>query len=152
MTMVIVSMVLMGCYLALMAALYGITDTVSSTYYISKHKWIFTVVMVLTAILLLPVMLDKGGDFQFLAFFAAFGLALVGVEPHYRMPYGRCIHVGGMLTALIAGTGWCLSMTAWPTIIIASLYVLYLAFVKKYKYYAGEILALLNIYVTLMVV
>ena len=151
MILTMLSMALMVGYLSIMAARYGMQETVSSNYYSSSQKWIFSFVMVAAAFLLLPVLLEKGGDFQFLAFFSAMGLALVGVEPHYKSAFSRQIHIGGALAALFAGIGWCLTVNIWPTVIISSLYLLYFVFMGEYKYYIGEVLALLDIYITVLI-
>ncbi len=73
------------------------------------------------------------------------------VEPHYKSAFSRQIHIGGALAALFAGIGWCLTVNIWPTVIISSLYLLYFVFMGEYKYYIGEVLALLDIYITVLI-
>lgn len=144
----IMSFSVMSVYLITMAGLYGVRDYVSDNYYISKWPWTFSVVMCTCALLLLPAMLDKGGSFQFLAFFACVGLMLVGVEPHYKSEYSSKIHACGAITALIAGMLWSMTMCWQVAIIDASAWVIYCRLFKKRRYYVGEVAALAAVYGT----
>ena len=144
--LVLFNIAMMTGYLLLMAYRYGVRDYVSDNYYISRRPWMFSIVMVSSAFTLLPVMLDKGG-LQFLAFLSAFGLALVGAEPHYK---SRKAHAIGAYMALICGVGWCMSVAWLPTVVAIALYTVYLFSIGRKPYYVGEVLALSDMYITLM--
>lgn len=144
----IMSFSVMSVYLITMAALYGVREYVSDNYYIGRHPWTFSAVMCTSAMLLLPVMLERGGSFQFLAFFACAGLILVGVEPHYKSEYSGRIHATGAISALVAGMGWSLSM-CWPVAVIsAAAWGIYCMLFRKRRYYSGEVAALTAVYGT----
>lgn len=114
----------LAAYIVAMLAKHGIQATVSDTYYVSRHKWLFSAAVALYAGLTLPAMLEAGG-LQFLAFFAALGLLLVAAEPHFRSPWGRKIHVGGAIAALACCIGWALSVQWQPVVLIAIGYAFY---------------------------
>lgn len=140
----------MSVYLITMAALYGVREYVSDNYYIGRHPWTFSVAMCTSAMLLLPAMLDQGGSFQFLAFFACAGLILVGVEPHYKSEYSGRIHATGAISALIAGMGWSLAMCPTAAITSAAAWGIYCLLFRKRRYYFGEVAALAAVYGTVL--
>lgn len=150
MVLAVISFAVMSAYLITMAGLYGVREYVSDNYYIGRHPWIFSAVMCISALLLLPAMLDKGGGFQFLAFLACVGLVLVGVEPHYKSEYSSKIHAGGAITALIAGMLWSMTICWQVAIIDASAWVIYCTLFKKRRYYVGEVAALAAVYGTVL--
>lgn len=147
MTMYILSMVaflVLGGYLTLMAMRFGIPSMVSDTFYqltgeasgSSKQSLVrglpFTLVMVATAFLMLPVMLSIGG-IQPLAFVGCSGLAFVGAAPNYYDQGEGKVHKMAATIAAIGCTAWCLSVSPWPTVVILVLYGLYLALSSLFR-------------------
>ena len=144
----VISFIVMSVYLITMAGLHGVREYVSDNYYIGRHPWTFSAVMCTSAMLLLPVMLERGGSFQFFAFFACAGLVLVGVEPHYKSEYSGKIHATGAISALIAGMLWSLSMCPLAAVISAAAWGTYCMLFRKRRYYFGEVAALTAVYGT----
>ncbi len=173
-----VAFLLLGGYLALMALRFGIPDMVSDTYYqltsssssssdATLRKAVrglpFTLVLLITAFLMLPVMLSIGG-IQPLAFVGCAGLAFVGVAPNYHDRDEGQVHKAAATIAAIGCTAWCLSVSPWPTVIIATLYALYLVLSSLLKaldsiwyisrgitfhpWYWAEIAAFVDVFVT----
>lgn len=142
-----VSLCLLGTYLLVSAVLYGVKDYVSDNYYIGRHPWVFSVVMGVSGALLLPAMMERGGEFRFLALFAVFGLLLVAVEPHYKVAK---MHSVGALTALICGVGWV--ATFHPALVggvVLAWFAYWLAKLPR-PYYVGEVAAFGLIYGNLL--
>lgn len=146
----IMSFSVMSVYLITMAALYGVREYVSDNYYIGRHPWTFSVAMCTSAMLLLPVMLERGGSFQFFAFFACAGLVLVGVEPHYKSEYSGKIHATGAISALIAGMLWSMTMCWQVAVVGTAMWLFYCALFKKRRFYFGEVAALAVVYGTVL--
>lgn len=171
-----VAFLLLGGYLALMALRFGIPDMVSDTYYQltsssssgnTLRKAVrglpFTLVLVCTAFLMLPCMLSVGG-IQPLAFIGCAGLAFVGVAPNYHDRDEGQVHKASATIAAIGCTAWCLSVSLWPTLIIATLYALYLLVkaligqlntiwyistrIAFHPWYWAEVAAFLDVFVT----
>ena len=145
--LVLISAVIMLSYLSVMGVKYGVKNFVSDNYYIGRQSWLFSFVIGVVGALLLPPMLDKGGNFGFLALFAVFGLLLVAVEPHYKI---EKMHSIGALMALICGVLWVMSF---KPILVAFAVVLWFGYkVLKFPkpYYVGEVLAFLLIYINLL--
>lgn len=137
----------MVAYLVTMAALRGIGEYVSDYAYMGKHRWLFSATMAASSITLLPVMLEKGGIAPFLAFFAVFGLVLVGGEPLYKV---EKVHTVGAFTALICGTLWVATFHPFIVGVTALCWVVYRLLNLPKPYYVGEVAALILIYYTII--
>lgn len=126
----------------LSATRFGISDMVSDTYYQlqgttgsdvlgGKVKrnfgWVFSVVMVLVAFLMMVAILDLDKGLQCLAFIGCGGLAFVGCAPNYLGDESK-VHKIAALVAAAGCVGWCLSVCWWVTDIITILYILYVAY------------------------
>lgn len=145
--LVLISAVIMLSYLSVMGVKYGVKNFVSDNYYIGRQSWLFSFVIGVVGALLLPPMLDKGGNFGFLALFAVFGLLLVAVEPHYKI---EKMHSIGALMSLTCGVLW---VATFKPILVAFAVVFWLGYkVLKFPkpYYVGEVLAFLLIYINLL--
>lgn len=143
----IISLLIMGAYLVTMAALHGIGEYVSDYAYMGKHRWLFSATMVTSSLTLLPVMMEKGGIAPFLAFFAVFGLVLVGGEPLYKV---EKVHTVGAFTALICGTLWVATFHPFIVGVTALCWVVYRLLNLPKPYYVGEVAALILIYYTII--
>lgn len=89
--------------------------------------WVFSVVMVLVAFLMMVAILDLDKGLQCLAFIGCGGLAFVGCAPNYLGDESK-VHKIAALVAAAGCVGWCLSVCWWVTDIIAILYILYVAY------------------------
>ena len=163
----IISFLLLGGFLFLAAMRFGIPTMVSDVYYQlqgctgsevigDKRKrnygWVFTAVMVASAILMLIPMLDSGKGIQCLAFSGCAGLMFVGFVAHYLDSEEHIIHTAAAITSAIGCVGWCASVNLIPTILIAiAVLIIYFPPAKKPKvvvYYWAEVAAFLDVYLT----
>ena len=130
----IISSLLLGGFLLLAAMRFGVPAMVSDVYYQlqncagsevigDKEKrnygWVFTAVMVVSAILMLIPMFDSGKGIQCLAFLGCAGLMFVGAAPNYIDKDTLPIHKCGAIVAAIGCVGWCVSVNILPTAILA---------------------------------
>lgn len=138
----------MGAYLTAMAALHGIGEYVSDYAYMGKYRWLFSATMVTSSLTLLPVMMEKGGIAPFLAFFAIFGLVLVGGEPLYKV---EKVHTVGAFTALVSGTLWVATFHPIIVSIALACWTAYKLLGLPKPYYWGEVIALALIYLTITI-
>lgn len=121
---------------------FGVPDMVSDTYFQLQGStgsdvlggktrrnfgWVFSVVMVLVALLMMVAILDLDKGLQCLAFIGCGGLAFVGCAPNYLGDESK-VHKIAALVAAAGCVGWCLSVCWWVTAIIAILYILYVAY------------------------
>ena len=163
----IISFLLLGGFLFLAAMRFGIPTMVSDVYYQLQdytgsevidnklkrnYGWVFTAVMVASAILMLIPMLDSGKGIQCLAFLGCAGLMFVGFVPRYLDSAEHIIHKSAAITAAIGCVGWCASVNLIPTILLAiAVLIIYFPPAKKPKsvgYYWAEIAAFLDVYLT----
>lgn len=163
----IISFLLWAGFLLLAVMRFGIPDMMSDVYYQlqrctgsevigDKHKrnygWVFTAVMVASAILMLIPMLDSGRGIQCLAFLGCGGLMFVGFVPRYLDNTEHAIHKTAAITAAIGCVGWCSSVNLAPTLLLAiAVLIIYFPPAKKPKvvgYYWAELTAFLDVYIT----
>lgn len=170
----LISFLLLGGFLLLSAMRFGVPDMVSDTYYqlqgttgseiIGNEKkrnfgWVFSVVMVLVAGLMMVAILDLGKGIQCLAFLGCAGLAFVGCAPNYLGDESK-VHKVAAIVAAVGCIGWCLSVCWWVTLLIACLYAFamikvydrnkFIGFkvVKYHPWYWLELSAFLDVFVT----
>lgn len=163
----IISFLLLGGFLLLAAMRFGIPSMVSDVYYQlqgcvgsevigDKEKrnygWVFTAVMVASAILMLVSLLDSGKGVQFLAFLGCAGLMFVGLAPRYLDSNEHAIHKAAAITAAVGCIGWCLSVNLAPTLLLTiAVLIIYFPTAKKPKAvgcYWAELAAFLDVYLT----
>lgn len=163
----IISFLLIGGFLLLAVMRFGVPDMVSDVYYqlqgctgsevVSDKRrrnygWVFTLVMFVSAILMLIPLLDCGKGIQFLAFLGCAGLMFVGAAPNYVDKDTFPIHKGGAITAAIGCVGWCASINLAPTLLLAiAVLIIYFPPAAKPKavgYYWAEVAAFLDVFLT----
>lgn len=135
-----ISFLLLGGYLLLMALRFGIPNMVSDTYYqlqgctgseIAPFRkprnmgWIFSLLMVMVAFLMLVCLLDTGRGIQLLAFLGCAGLCFVGCAPNYCDHDVYSVHKPAAIIAAVGSIGWCMSVSIIPTLIILTIYLFY---------------------------
>lgn len=174
----LISFLLLGGFLLLCAMRFGVPNMVSDTYYqlqgttgslavgTDKRRnfgWVFSVVMVLVAILMMIAILDSEKGIQCLAFLGCGGLAFVGCAPNYLGDESR-VHKIAALVAAVGCVGWCLSVCWWVTLVVACLYAF--AMIKVYErnkfigykvlsyhpWYWLEVSAFLDVFVTYWII
>lgn len=137
----IIAFAVLAAYLGVMAWKFGLPEMVSDTFY-QLEGWkkntgfVFSVVMMGTALAMLPLMLDmgeQGKGVQALAFLGCSGLMFVGAAPNYCDRDTYPVHKGGAMVAAIGCVGWAMSVSWWPTLLVASLYAAYVAVAEAYK-------------------
>ena len=162
-----ISFLLWAGFLLLAAMRFGIPDMMSDVYYQlqgctgsevigDKRKrnygWVFTAVMVASAILMLIPMLDSGRGIQCLAFLGCAGLMFVGFVPNYLDSNEHAIHKSAAITAAIGCVGWCASINLAPTLLLAiAVLIIYFppaAMPKAVGCYWAEVAAFLDVFLT----
>ena len=103
----IVAMAMFFAYLLLMAKLHGIQPSISDNYYVSRHRWMFTMVMWMVAFGMLPAMLEVTPEmWQFSAFFCCGGVIFVGAAAAFREEVTRQVHFAGAITSAAGAFLW----------------------------------------------
>ena len=163
----IVSFLMLGGFLLLAAMRFGVPAMVSDVYYQlhgctgsevigdkrkQNYGWVFTLIMFVSAILMLIPLLDSGKGIQFLAFLGCGGLMFVGFVPRYLDSAEHIIHKSAAITAAIGCVGWCSSVNLAPTLLLAiAVLIIYFPPAKKpdsIGYYWAELAAFLDMYLT----
>ncbi|EFC71555.1 hypothetical protein [Prevotella sp. oral taxon 299] len=148
-TLVLISLITIVVWLLYSALRYGTGEYVSDNYYITKEKWLFSVVMVLTAGLLFLPMLSKSEEYGCFAFLSCMGLILVGTEPHYKT-YGKLAHNVGACTACASSLIWSALFHPYITACVFFAYLAYYIAVGKKVMYVGEISVFALVYFNLL--
>lgn len=163
----IISFLLLAGFLLLAAMRFGVPSMISDVYYQLQncagsevigdkrrrnYGWVFTLVMFLSAILMLIPLLDCGKGIQFLAFLGCAGLMFVGFAPRYLDNNEHAIHKSAAITAAIGCVGWCASINLAPTLLLAiAVLIIYFPPAVKPKAvgcYWAEVAAFLDVYLT----
>ena len=142
----IISFLLLGGFLFLAAMRFGIPDMVSDVYYQlqkctgsevigdkrkQNYGWVFTAVMLTSAILMLIPILASGSGIQCLAFLGCAGLMFVGAAPNYIDRATLPVHKCGAIMAAIGCVSWCMSVNILSTAILAVMLLLTLWIFNK---------------------
>ena len=182
--LVFISFLLLGGFLLLSAMRFGVPDMVSDTYYQlqstigsevldGKTKrnfgWVFSLVMVLVAFLMLVALLDTGRGVQFLVFIGCSGLAFVGCAPNYYDKTEYPVHKCAAIIAAVGCVGWCMSACWWVSLVFLALYGIYLGYAdlarrandmwhisnvtpRFHPWYWAEVFAFADVFVTYAVI
>lgn len=81
---VLISLLILGCYIGMIIAKNGIPYSISETYYRINHKFLFPAVMLLSAFSLLPGALESSTEnSQFLMFLGTVAMCIIGLAPDF---------------------------------------------------------------------
>lgn len=126
--LVLISLLTLCIYIGVMVKRNGIPSSVSDTFYSLKHKLWFGVSMIVSSFILLPAILEFTPEkYQFIAFLACAGMAMVGVSPNFKEDFERPIHVIGATMVLIFSQIWValidsFFLLAWIPFIVYTIY------------------------------
>ena len=119
-TLLFFSFLTIGLYTAIAVIKNGIPYSISETYYRIEHKKWFTLVMLFTAITLLPAALENSSEnSQFLIFLSVAGMGVVGLSPNFihGEKSERITHYVGSIILLICSQCWVGLNLPWALII-----------------------------------
>lgn len=111
----LLSLILLTIYIMYAVRMCGVPWSLSDTYYQLKKRnrpaWLFQMAMIIPAMLLMPVWIDRStDDLQFLAFLSCGGLMFVGTAPLFKEEFQGRVHYTGTVIAGLATILWvCLS-------------------------------------------
>ena len=105
--LVLFSVAVFATYLIIMSKLHGIQPSISDNYYVSRHRWLFTMVMWWVGLGMLPAMLEVTPTmWQFSAFFCCGGVIFVGAAAAFREEVTRQVHYAGAITSAAGAFLW----------------------------------------------
>lgn len=115
----IISLIVLTIYIMYAVRMCGVPWSLSDTYYQLKKRgrpaWLFQMAMIIPAMLLVPVWIDRStDDLQFLAFLSCGGLMFVGTAPLFKEEFQSKVHYTGTAISGLAAILWlCLSEMWW---------------------------------------
>ena len=115
----LLSLILLTIYIMYAVSVCGVPWSLSDTYYQLKKRgrpaWMFQAAMIVPAMLLMPVWIDRSTEnLQFLAFLSCGGLMFVGSAPLFKEEFQSKVHYTGTAIAGLATVLWvCLSGMWW---------------------------------------
>lgn len=144
----------------------GIPSSISATFYRLKHPYWFCAVMWLTAVLLMPAILEVSTPgTEWIAFLGCAGMLLVGVAPNFREEFEGKVHTAGAILCLAGSQLWVAFNCPWVlllwigyiiyTIIMMSVSVSYSFisdFLRTKPMFWVEVTALVSTYLTILIV
>lgn len=115
--LILLSLVIFIVYNAIMNYKFGVNKSLSATYYSLplKWRWVFTLFMWATALLLMPTWIEVATSFSdwrvhltFLAFFTCALICFVGAAPNFRaFEMESKVHTISATTAAVTALLWC---------------------------------------------
>lgn len=129
----------LATYVWVCCKVFGTPETLSDTYYLGAGEW-FTGVMSVEAMGLTTAVIADGRGLLPLALMGVAGLLVVAFVPTFRH-CDRChwAHNAGAWLAAIGCVGWSVSVSVWPTLLVAAAYALYTMTVGRYQWLAAEL-------------
>lgn len=114
----LISVIALLSYSTYIAIRYGIQKDISHTYTLIKEKWVFTLILWITAI---PIMMvgEHG-----LLFFAGTGICFVGASPKYWEKQEGIVHVVSAVGGIALATLWGILFGTWWIALIYIIFVL----------------------------
>lgn len=137
---------LLGGFLLLTGLRFGVPDMVSGVYYqlqhttdstvlggTTEHKrgWIFSVVMIMSAFLMMVCMLDTEKGVQPTTLVGCCGMSMVGLVPRYLSEEQHGAHVLAAFTAATGYIGWCLTAFWQVTVVVALVWLAAMAWAGR---------------------
>ena len=140
--LIIIATFIYVAYNAIAAAIFGVPESLSNTYYLYKEKynkgWLFCLMMYLVVALMMPawITLSEGSNFQFLAFLAPAAIMFVGTAPRFKdFKLENKVHTYSAIIAAVCSLLWVMLVTPyWYVILIWFGYIsLTSIFTSSYK-------------------
>lgn len=156
--LIVLSFFIFLAYLCYAFSFCGIPSSLSETYYLLKERgkpgWIFSIVMVVIAMLLMPGFIEisdnSGYWYTFLSFFTCIAIVFVGLSPGFRNGQGT-IHFVSAIIAAVSGVLWSL-FTIWfvPLIVAVAFTAPLVLMWKSAKTFWLEIIAFFSVYISVL--
>jgi len=145
MELMIFSLTLMVGYLIYVRLRFGMTHSISATYYEIKNKWLFTIVLWGFSI---PLMIVSAKPLMFLAGAA---ICFTGAAPGVDKKMERRVHVGSSVAGIAIGTIalWVYYGLWWVVGIQLAFTGIAMIFQTKYHTYFIELLAVILIWASI---
>lgn len=114
----LLSLILLTIYIMYAVSVCGVPWSLSDTYYQLKKRnrpaWLFQMAMIIPAMLLMPVWIDRStDDLQFLAFLSCGGLMFVGAAPLFKEEFQSKVHYTGTAIAGLSTILWVCMSDMW---------------------------------------
>ena len=157
--MILISSLIITIYILYIIINYGIPHSLSATYYFLKNKWIFSAVLAVSSMMILPIMLSE--PYSFLYFFGVTGVLFVSATPNFRDDeLVDSVHTWSAIISLISSQLW-VGLTNSTFLCVWIPFLIYLC-IQFYRYkslkkildesnikFYAEIFMLLSIYLIL---
>lgn len=85
---------------------HGLPESLSETFYHVKHRWKFSVCLMLMAALVFVPWIEASVRLDFLVFFACFSVFMVAASPQFRESFVSPIHYGSAGVMFVSALVW----------------------------------------------
>lgn len=137
------SFLIIFSYLIYIIIKYGIPKSISQTYYLIQHKWVFSIILILSTILTLPSIMEL--NHQYLAFITICGVLFVAFAPNFMDDeLVDSVHTYAAIIAFIASQ--LLVLLNNPIVLCCWIpYLIYITFTRQNFKFWAEIIMLITI-------
>lgn len=150
------SFLILLSYVLVFLIKHGIPKTLSETHYIVKYKFMFPLMMIAVAGLLLPSWLElsdgNGFGYTFLSFLTCAEIVFVGFSPNFKDEFESKIHCTSATFAAITGILWSV-LSVWYAPLISAVAFAYplIKYWKAANVFFLEMIAFLSVYIAIFV-
>lgn len=100
------SLAVFVAYLAMYVIHHGLPVSLSDIFYHVKHRWKFSVCLMLMAVLVFVPWIETSERLDFLVFFACFSVFIVAASPQFREDFVSPIHYGAAGVMFVSAVAW----------------------------------------------
>lgn len=150
--MIVLSLVILVCYLGMVLIRFGIPKSISETYYLlGKHGWLFQVTLFSVAFLVVPTLIERSSEgTRFLAFLACMGLAFVAAAPLFKRELDGKVHYISAAICCVGLVLWQVFNVCWVVPLICFVAILPPMLFDGKRMWWLEIATIVSAYVSLI--
>lgn len=100
------SLAVFVAYLAMYLAHHGVPASLSETFYHVKHRWKFSVCLIVMAALIFVPWVESSERLDFLVFFACFSVFMIAASPQFKEAFVSPIHYGSAAVMAVSAVTW----------------------------------------------
>ncbi len=146
------SLFILTSYVLAVVKRWGIPDSISQTFFAIRHKWIFSSVMAVSAVLLyFPMMEILADAWQWLAFLFLAGCLFIAFAPNLNDDMERDVHMAGAITMGLASQMIVVAVGLYPLLMMWSMGLYMMWQYKEKKVFIAEMIGGACLYLALAI-
>lgn len=149
MSYIIISFIILISYILLVCMKWGVPNSISQTFFSIENKWIFSVVIIMSFLLLLaPLMNVLSEDYQWMGFLMVSGGVLIGLAPNLLDEVEEMVHMVGATVMGVASQIIVILLEPWLMLI----WIMWLVLMwNEKRVFWAEVIGGITLYLSLLI-